>query len=218
MGLISRLSNIFRAKANSAVSSLEDSAEVANVLVEDYAKEISVAEQAVAQFNADVKLKRIKRLELEKQLAENTQYCQKAMDAEKEDIARGFATKIKLNREQIAKLNESIVLAESKSSEMESCIRTMQESRDKARDQVSEIRSNAQINKSLNSANKILGQGSDLGSEMDRLSNKVQLETLAQESLGELRGQSKEDRELEDFKAEVNSSNVDDILNELRKK
>lgn len=218
MGLLSRFLNVIRGNANSALDNIEDPAKVAAVIVQDYAAEIAKAEGAIAEYIAQVNRKKMRIVELQKELDKTTEYCKLALEQGKEDTAKQFATKIQNLRESIT-AEQAVVDANNERCEsMVARIKEMQQERDKAQNRVAEMKVNTSINKTLESANKVLSSGNTATSELDRLYDKSTTQTLKQDAIAELRGKSAEEKDMEAFKKSVTSKSVDSILDEMRKK
>lgn len=218
MGLLSRFLNVIRGNANSALDNIEDPAKVAAVIVQDYAAEIAKAEGAIAEYLAQVNRKKMRIVGLTKELEKTSEYCRLALEQNKEDTAKKFATKIQNLRESIT-AEQAVVDANNERCEnMKSRLKEMQQERDKAQNRVAEMKVNTSINKSLESANKVLSSGGTATSELDRLYEKSTSQTLTQDAIAELRGKSQEEKDMDEFKKSVTSKSVDSILDEMRKK
>ena len=94
----------------------------------------------------------------------------------------------------------------------------MQTQRDNANDRVYELESNQLINQSMESAAKVLGSNSNLDGQLNRLEDKVQRQTLTNESLMELRGESAENKQMRQYIDQVENGSTDDIIAEFSKK
>lgn len=216
--------NVVRSWFNSAVDSVEDPAKVAQVIVQDYAKEVTNAEVAIAQYQADIKLKEIKLANTQKELSNAEQYLTLALKDKaegkptKESLINSFAQQVKSLRTKVKSLTESIELNQSKCASMEQRIKDMQAQRDTAVDRVSELESNQLINQSMESAAKVLGTNSNLDGQLNRLEDKVQRQTLTNESLMELRGESSSNKEMRQYIDQVENGSTADIIAEFSQK
>lgn len=216
--------NVVRSWFNSAVDSVADPAKVAQVIVQDFEKEVTKAEVAIAQYQADIKIKEINRDKKQKELSNTEKYLTLALKDKadgkptNDSLITNFANQVKELRTQVKSLTDSIELNHSKCASMQQRIKDMQTQRDNANDRVYELESNQLINQSMESAAKVLGSNSNLDGQLNRLEDKVQRQTLTNESLMELRGESAENKQMRQYIDQVENGSTDDIIAEFSKK
>lgn len=216
--------NVVRSWFNSAVDSVEDPAKVAQVIVQDFEKEVTKAEVAISQYQADIKIKEINRDKKQKELSNAEKYLTLALKDKadgkptNDSLITNFANQVKELRTKVKSLTDSIELNQSKCASMQQRIKDMQMQRDNANDRVYELESNQLINQSMESAAKVLGSNSNLDGQLNRLEDKVQRQTLTNESLMELRGESAENKQMRQYIDQVENGSTDDIIAEFSKK
>lgn len=210
MGVIGRISNIFKAKVNNAIDDIENPIELLDQKIRDMEKSLNDAKVSSAQILGNVH-------EIEKKLerakTEAADYDGKvklAVKAGNDELAKKALQK-KLDADKSAQsLQASFVDASTKAKAIKEKLKELEEEIDKTRsyrDEAAARFNNAEASKKVNEVIANVDAGSNK-INLDDIERKIEKKEALAEGLGDL----KEDTSLDDEFKKLDAVNLDDEL------
>jgi phage shock protein A len=210
MGVVGRLSNIFKAKVNNAIDEMENPIELLDQKLRDMDKSLNDAKLSSAQILGNVHETERK---LEKAKAESKDFDEKvklAVKAGNDDLAkRALAKKLDADK-SVQSLTISYEQASKNAQAIKAKLRELEEEIDKTRtyrDEAAARFSNAEASKQVNEILANVDAGSNKIS-LDNIERKIEKKEALAEGLGDLQ----EDNSLDKEFAKLGEVSLDDEL------
>lgn len=199
MGVVNRLSNIFKAKVNTAIDDIENPIELLDQKVRDMDKTLNDAKVASAQILGNVHETEKK---LEKAKLESKDFDEKVKLAVKvgnDDLAkRALAKKLEADK-SVQSLTTSYQEASTKAQAIKAKLRELEEEIQKTRtyrDEAAARYSNAEASKQVNEVLSNVNAGSNK-INLDDIERKIEKKEALAEGLGDLQEDNTLDKEFE---------------------
>ena len=210
MGVVNRLSNIFKAKVNNAIDDIENPIELLDQKVRDMDKTLNDAKVASAQILGNVHETEKK---LEKAKVESKDFDAKvklALKVGNDDLAkRALAKKLEADK-SVESLTTSYKEASIKAQSIKAKLRELEEEIGKTRtyrDEAAARYSNAEASKQVNEVLSNVNAGSNK-INLDDIERKIEKKEALAEGLGDLQEDNSLDKEFE----KLGETNLDDEL------
>ncbi len=216
MGIFDRISDIFKSNVNDALDKAEDPEKMLKQMVIEMEESVNKATLAVA--NAIANEKSLER-KLEKAKADSTEWEQKAvkaLQAGREDLAKGALEKKNIAQKNVADLEPIYKQASETANKLRGQLNSLKAKLDEARSRQSTLIARSQAAKAQKDINATFaGVGSDAFGKFDKYEGKIeQLEAQAT-AYGEL---ADENVGLDEQFKMLDASGVDDELLQLKAK
>ena len=232
MGVVNRLSNIFKAKVNNAIDEMENPIELLDQKIRDMEKSLNDAKVSSAQILGNVHETEKK---LEKATAESADFDEKvklAVKAGNDDLAkRALAKKLEADK-TVQSLTKSYEDASVKAKAIKAKLKELEDEIDKTRtyrDEAAARYNNAEASKQVNEILSNVDAGSNK-INLDDIERKIEKKEALAEGLGDLQqddsldkefeklGEVSLDDELAKYKTGTSSSSLDAELEKYKDK
>lgn len=213
MGILGRVSNMFKAKVNSKLDDLENPIELLDQKIKDMEEQLNKAKLNAAQVLGNAKAIEKKLLEAEEEVTDYDSKVKLALSKGNEDLAkRALAKKIESDKKVVA-LKQSSKQANSQSDTLKNSIRALEEELDKTRKYRDEAATRYANAKVTTQVNEILSdiQTKNNSISLDNIERKISDAESKSQGLGELIETT------DDFDSEFEKLNEVDLDLELEK-
>lgn len=216
MGIFNRIADIFKANVNEALDKAEDPEKMIKQMVIEMEESVNKATLSVAQAIANQNTLKKKLEKAKKEVSEWQSKAEQAIIAGRDDLAKAALEKKKVAQRNVQDLEPTFKQAEATANKLRNQLDELKKKLDEARSRKSTLiaRSNAaKAEKTLNQSAS--GMGSSAFSKFDKYEQKVETMEAEAEAFGELSG---DDKDLDEEFKELNSTDIDDELSQLKKK
>ena len=214
MGMVKRISNIFRAKVNNALDEVENPIELLDQKVRDMEESLNQAKLSSAQILGNVRENEKKMNNAKRESEEYDEKVKLAMSKGNEELAKkALAKKLEADK-SYSSLKVSYDDAQKKATAIKSKLKDLQDEIEKTRayrDEAAARFNNAEASKKVNEILANVDTGSNK-INLDDIERKIQKKESMAEGLEDLR----EDNSLEKEFEKLNETNLDEELKKYK--